>query len=328
MRAFYIKVKESFLAFPVPAVPAKLAGLFTAVRADKRGRAVPAEQAKRAVPAMPGAKLAGLFTAFLFVFVSCGYTNMEWGAQQSKCNFRVDRGFVVKWGELPIPVYIHESMSTLARKNFLYAMDMWNESWNYYTGTGRLFELIGEVQMNYSLNRDVDGDGVNIVFLDKRHRMLDSHQQGTTHIRNYFGGAIYDADIVMNNVDYIYYYEKEDFDYSEYTQVPELSTARSLASTTPRSFWKRFLYAFQSFLDFLTFWKKKEPRGLARDSHISKREVDFISLSLHELGHLGAMVHIEGQPSIMNPELGRGQIRRDIREIELSKLACGYGYGK
>ena len=107
--------------------------------------------------------------------------------------------------------------------------------------------------------------------------------------------------------------------------MPKLSTERFLASTSPESLWKEFLYVFKSVLNFFTFWKSKNERSpTARKVPISNKEVDFISLALHELGHLGAMVHIEDTPSIMNPKLSRGQIRRDIGEIELSKLACGY----
>ena len=264
-----------------------------------------------------------LFSIF-FLCVSCGYTALE-GGSQNECNFRLDRGFVVKWKEFPIPVYIHESVPEISRDNFIYAMDMWNESWNYRTGKGQVFELIGEVQMDRIPNKEGSEDGINIVFLDNRHNILKSFQQGSTYLRNYFGGSIYEVDIVVNNIDYTYYYERKSFDYSVYTKVPELSSGRSLASTSPESFWRQFLYAFQSFLNFLTFWKKDVSRIPARNTQISKKEVDFISLLLHELGHSIALVHIDHKPSIMNSKLRKGQIRRDIGEMELGSLTCGYG---
>ena len=260
----------------------------------------------------------------LFLYVSCGYLPLG-GDGQNDCSFRVDRGFVVKWRELPIPVYIHQSVSNISRKNFVYAMDMWNESWNYHTGRGRLFELIGEVQMIYVPTKNDPGDGINILFLDRQNNFLAVHQQGTTHIRNSFGGAIYEGDIIINNIHYEYHYETDVFDYSVYTKVPQLSTKRSFASTSPKTFWTQFLYAFQSFLDFFAFWKEKHFRvPAAKTPQFSNKKVDFISLSLHELGHLAAMVHIDNVSSIMNSHLKKGQIRRDIGEIELSKLACGY----
>ena len=262
----------------------------------------------------------------LFLCASCGYTDLEGGHDgHNNCYFRLDRGFVVKWKELPVPVYIHESVPEIARNNFIYAMDMWNESWNYHTGEGRLFELVGEVQLDQLPNKEDDGDGINVMFVDSNAKLLKSVQQGSTHIRNYFGGYIYEGDIIVNNIHYTYHYERESFDYSAYTKVPELSTGRSLASTSPESFWKQFLYVFRSFLNFFTFWKKDSSRfPAARQLKISNKQVDFISLALHELGHLAAMVHIDHTLSIMNSKLKKGQIRRDIGEIELQNLACGY----
>ncbi len=259
-----------------------------------------------------------------FVFVSCGFQGLETG-NRDMCYFRVDRGFSVKWDSLPISVYIHESVPEISRKNFIYAVDMWNESWNYYTGKGLLFDLIGEVQLKHVPGKNAPDDGANVLFLDKRYKILSAHQQGTTHIRNYFGGSIYEADIIVNNIDYEFYYERKQIDYSVYTKVPKLSTERFLASTSPKSFWRQFIYVFKSVLNFFAFWKSDDDRSpSARKVPISNREVDFISLALHELGHLGAMAHIEDTPSIMNPKLSKGQIRRDIGKIELSKLACGY----
>ena len=265
--------------------------------------------------------------SFFFFFVACGdYRDLQ-KETQNACYFNVKYGFVVKWDQLPIPIYVHESTPRLSRDNFVYAMDMWNESWNYYTqGGGRLFELVGDANMEYiPSNLDDGGDGINIFFLDRKHKILRSHQQGSTQIRNYFSGSIVEADIIINNVNYRYFYEKEDFDHSAYTNVPKLSTARSLASTVNLSFWKRFVYSFNTFLDFLAFWERKHKRfPAAKKVPISNKQVDFLSLSLHELGHVAAVTHIEDRNSIMYFELEKGQIRRNISDIELANLACGY----
>lgn len=261
----------------------------------------------------------------LFLCVSCGYVGMEQG-EKDACNFRVDRGFVVKWKELPIPVYTHPTVPTMAHKNFIYAVDMLNKSWNYYSGKGRLFEWIGEVDAVVP-TKEVE-DGVNIFFVDTNHGVLSSIKQGSTFNRNYFGGIMYEGDILINAVHHKYYYIKGDFDYSTYTSVPELSTRRSLASTSSRSFWQQFLYAFQSFLDFFSvFWKEKEDRTpSARSTQIPKNRLDAISLYLHELLHLSALLH--EKQGIMQETLAPGVIRRNITEIELSRLACGYGSEK
>ena len=262
----------------------------------------------------------------LFLCVSCGYVGVgEW--EENSCNFRVDRGFVVKWKDLPIPLYIHNSTPEQARENFIYAVDMLNESWNYYSGKGLLFELIGEVETAIP-TRENSEDDINIFFVDQEHGLLSPMQQGSTLTRNYFGGTMYEADIVVNNIHHRYHYETGDFDYSTYTNVPKLSTSRLLASTSSRSFWQQFLYAFQSFLDFFSsFWKKKKGRiPAAREPQIPNNKIDAISLCLHELLHLSALLH--DTDGIMQETLAAGTIRRNITERELSKLACGYGSEK
>ena len=269
-------------------------------------------------------KKIGFFSFIVFTFVSCGFQGLQTGTKNT-CHFRVDRGFSVKWETLPVLVYVHESVPDISRKNFMYAVDMWNESWNYHIGKGKLFDLVGEVQIRHIPGKNSPEDGVNVFFLDRQYKILHAHQQGTTHIRNYFGGSIYEADIIVNNIDHKFHYEKNSFNYSVYTKVPKLSTERFLASTSSDSFWKHFLYAFKTILNFFAFWKDKDTRGpSARKVPILKTEVDFISLAIHELGHLAGMVHIENTPSVMNPKLKKGQIRRDIGEIALDSLACGY----
>ncbi len=264
---------------------------------------------------------------WLFLFLcSCGYMGERFEGEVTPCYFRVDRGFVVKWRELPIPAYIHESVPKLARQNYIYSLDMLNEAWNYYSGKGRLFELVGDIPTD-----DIPfkgEDGINVFFVDRKHKVLNPGQQGTTRVRNYFMGDIYEADIIVNNIHFKYYYEKEPFDYSLYTKVPELSSQRSFASTSPRSFWKGFLYAFEYFLNFLSFWNKKsDERDISSAvPKIPARKVDAISLNLHELLHVTGLTHDDSnENNILYPSLPLGQVRRNIAEKELSRLACGYG---
>ncbi len=263
--------------------------------------------------------------SIVFLFVSCGYMGGVVEGDKSSCNLRVDRGFAVKWRELPVPVYIHEAAPELARKNFIYSMDMLNEAWNYYSGKGRLYEFVGVIPLD-KIPSKKNADGINIVFFDRKHKILTPLQQGATRLRNYFMGSMYEGDIVINNIHFMYYYETEPFDYSVYTKVPELSTKRSFASTSPESFWKEFLYAFQAAFDFLAFWRKKHFRDLVSEKpEIPSTHVDAISLFEHELLHLVGMLHINDTRSLLYPDLRKSQIRREITEIELSKLACAYG---
>ena len=263
----------------------------------------------------------------IMFFCSCGYMT-EGGVtgDVTPCYFRVDRGFVVRWRELPIPLYIHESTPKLARQNYIYAVDMLNEAWNYYSGKGRIFELIGDVPTTED-NPVKTEDGINIFFLDKKHKLLHNEQQGTTRIRNYFLGEIYETDVIINNIHFKYFYEKEPIDYSLYTKVPELSSQRSFASTSPQSFWKGFLYAFESFLNFLAFWNKKNrERGPSSSPlKIPAIAVDAISLNLHELLHVTGLTHDDSdENNIMYSALARGQVRRNIMEKELSRISCHY----
>ena len=52
---------------------------------------------------------------------------MGGGDFPNKCDFRVDRGFVVKWSSLPVRLYVHKNVPSMAYKNFSYAVDIWNE---------------------------------------------------------------------------------------------------------------------------------------------------------------------------------------------------------
>ena len=246
------------------------------------------------------------------------------GNERNECFFRVDRGYIIKWKSFPIPVYIHYSTSPGTKKNMEYAMDIWNNSWHYYTGKGALFESMGSAEQKVP---DRSGDGVNVVFIDDHMNLLSYKQQGTTQIRNKFGGNIYDADITINNIDHDYFYEGNSFDYMAYTPAYKLNSSRLLASSINESFWDRLLYILKPVIKLLFFWQKKEERKPDQDQKIQRHEIDFISLAIHELGHLAGLVHIENShisDSIMNPKLGRGIIRREIRDQELDYISCNY----
>ena len=246
------------------------------------------------------------------------------GVSRNECYFRVNRGYVVRWKNLPIPVYIHKNVNSTANKNILYAIDIWNQSWHFHTGKGSLFEPIGPVNQNVP---DASGDGINLFFMDNKLKLLSSTQQGTTFIRHEFGGSIYDADIIINNIHFDYFYENDSFDYTLHAKGPVSSYSRSLASSLPSSFWSSFISMFKALLKAVFFWKKPKGRSPDSESKISKQQIDFISLTIHELGHLSGLVHIDpytSSNSIMNPELSRGAIRRDIKDQELNYLACHY----
>lgn len=276
---------------------------------------------------------------FCFLFLcSCGMDFMRGGSQVNECNFRVQYGFVVRWDELPIPIYVHHSVPDQARRNLIYAVDMWNESWNYQSGAGPLFEVMGDVAQNMP---DKHGDGVNVFYMDRQKlfypqsyrvndpdvHVLNNERHGVTRLKASFGGVLFDGDIVINNVAFDLHYEKSMEDYSHYTNVPKLSTARTLASTSQHSFWMSWLLAFQSFMDWIqTLWKQVADRQpSAKKMVIPNRKLDSISLFLHELGHFGGLLHDEKDESnIMFPKLARGQVRRNLSEKDMQRMICGY----
>ncbi len=264
-----------------------------------------------------------------FFLYSCGYYTSTY--EVGECNFRLDRGFVIKWDTLPIPVFVHKTFPSVARNNILHCVNIWNESWNHHTSAGRLFEVMGDTDGEVSQN--VEGgfssaDKMNLIFFDRRYKILESALQGTTRIQNSFGGSIYDGDIVFNGIHFDYFYEDSDMNYSEYTGVPPLSTARFLASSRTPSFWTSWLLGFYSLLDALMFWKKDISRDISRlpsSKSIKKDEVDFLSLCMHEFGHLSGLVHNDKEKgNIMNSSLAKGQIRRVIDKMNLSSLSCSY----
>ncbi len=268
------------------------------------------------------------------------------GHGRNECNFRTQYGYVIRWSDLPIPIHLHEDIPPQAQENLNYAIDMWNEKWNYETGQGPLFEIMGSVVQEVP---DKHGDGINLFYIDKEgvvtsddgdtigsggggsgsqsFNLLNSIRQGVTRLKNGFRGTLNDGDIVMNNVHFEFHYEKEHFDHSTYTHVPKLSTARTLASTLEHSFWMKWLKAFKSFINWVSFWKTTSPTRTpsAKKKRIPRGKIDFISLCLHELGHLVGLLHDEqNSKNIMYPHLNKGQIRRNLTETDTNRISCSY----
>ncbi len=57
---------------------------------------------------------------------------------------------------------------------------------------------------------------------------------------------------------------------------------------------------------------------------IAPGKVDFMSLIVHELGHVLGLQHIKGQESVMNPTLAQNTERTDPYQVDLNSLKCEY----
>ncbi len=270
-----------------------------------------------------------LLGIFLILQAGCGVLPMPSSGpmQKNECNFQVKNDNVIKWKKTPISIYVHKSVDSAVYHNISHAVDMWNEEWNYYTkGGGRLFEFIGDYDSPVSpKSRQSARDAVNTVFVDESEGLLLPGEQGATFLRSSpWGGAIYDADIIVNEVDHHFYYEPDDYDYSVYTSSSKVAS-RGLASLAEKpSLWSRFVGMFYFVVEF--FFKKPGRTPASKKTRISRNQTDFISFALHELGHVAGLMHVEeSRKSVMYPVLTVGDLRRNIRDTELSSLGCVYG---
>lgn len=57
---------------------------------------------------------------------------------------------------------------------------------------------------------------------------------------------------------------------------------------------------------------------------IAPGKVDFVSLMVHELGHVMGLQHIQGEESVMNPTLAQNTQRAEPSETDLNSLKCEY----
>ncbi len=244
-----------------------------------------------------------------------------------ECNFRTTFGKTNRWGELPVSIYTHSSVLAEEDRNLEHAVDIWNEAWHYHSEQGVLFEIIGSVDHKMP-DEKLDKTNTFYVERDAVGTIFPLKEQAITRTNSsYVTGLMNDGDIIINGEDFEYFYEDDELDYSKYTNVPALSTARRLASTFEHSFWTKWLMAIQSFMKKLVFWKPKVAgrKPSSKPKRIPKDEIDFISLCIHELGHLLGMVHEEqDNANIMYPSLAKAQIRRKISRKDLKRVSCGY----
>ncbi len=67
-----------------------------------------------------------------------------------------------------------------------------------------------------------------------------------------------------------------------------------------------------------------EDNIFAAFGEIAPGKVDFMSLIVHELGHVLGLQHIQGQESVMNPTLAQNTERVSPYQVDLNSLKCEY----
>lgn len=57
---------------------------------------------------------------------------------------------------------------------------------------------------------------------------------------------------------------------------------------------------------------------------IAAKQLDLVSLVVHELGHVLGLAHIQSEPSVMAKDLDFGQVRSSLYAIDVKSVRCEY----
>ena len=299
----------------------------------------------------------GIFILLVSSFPACVIHDGRGGfflGKKDSCGFAVSQynGKGLRWrkSDFPITFYVHESVPAKAQANFISAIDHWNMAWEEFLSDEDLefFPLFAVVDKNNQYSGSPMDDSYNILFFieddfDQSGYGEKKVQAITSMHSNQLTGRIKDTDIIVNNDNYDYFYDKN-YDTDILISQKETSSHRGLASSVSVGFWPRFKQRIQNWLNFILkpFKKKKELRQIARiPSRVPINRVDFPSLMIHELGHVPGLAHINKSEShamasmgddseertlssVMEKKLLHGRVRRHIGRYDLNNLLCGY----
>ena len=285
---------------------------------------------------------------------------MYLGSKDS-CGFAVSRytGEGVRWNreDFPVSFYIHESVPYSAMKTFLSSMEHWNMVWEEHLEERGLesFTLFEVVSESTRYKGSPGNDGYNMLFFETEDFSpydTEKVQAITAMSSSRRKGRIKDTDIIVNAVNYRYYYDEA---YSEEILLSKnkMKNSRAVASSRGMGFWFELQQSIKRWFQFLLkpFQKRKPLREIAkRRVTIPRDQVDFPSLMIHELGHVPGLDHFDSSDSmrlasgrtsqrserrghsrtntethsVMEPKLADGRVRRDIGEYDLDNMLCGY----
>ena len=300
---------------------------------------------------MKGFLQTGVLFLFITFFTSCalqGEIGLYEG-EKDACGFAVNEytGKGLRWdkSKFPISFYIHESVPPEAHKNFIAAIDHWNITWEEFLVDRGVepFLLFAVVDKGVQYSGSPKNDGYNILFFvkDSFSTYGKSEIQAITSMySSRWGINIKDTDIIVNNRNFVYFYDE---DYNEDIlafKAKKISNSRNIASSRSMGFWFRLRQKIQNWFKFILkpFKKKKAIRQIAGVPKVPRGLVDFPSLMIHELGHSYGAAHMDESDqrnamasrserrtiSVMEEKLPDGRARRNIGEYDLNNLFCGY----
>ena len=265
-----------------------------------------------------------------FVLLGCmpyPHPGYQGGDQVDECNFSVgNRGKGFRWKELPVSITLHaQSMNDKAILSTVKVVDEMNQKWKQTTQTNQnLFDILGAI--HYDSVMDIVGDNYNSIaivdqktnssksFQGKERHFLAPDRHGVTQVRAAL--VVREADILLNNDHYNFYYEE---DAPLYSRKDSKEYTRQLASLSSTSSFKiKAIFTW-----FLNLFRKKPSREPS-SSKIPRNLLDFESLISHELGHVLGLGHVNHADSIMKGKFRTGTTRRGLRDFDINSLLCGY----